>query len=393
MAKTKMLNARKCETIKKPGLHHDGDGLYLQVSKTLSKSWIFRYRINGRERKMGLGSYPVVSLEKAREQLHKNRVLVNQGIDPVGQKIEAPKPMTFRDCALAYINAKQHEWKNPKHRQQWHNTLDQYAYPIIGDKPIKEVTLSDVLKVLSPIWLDKNETASRLRGRLENILNWAKVMKYRTGDNPAAWRGNLDALLSSPAKVQKPQSFRAMPYKDIAAFMAELKLEDSISARALEFLILTAARTKEVIGAQWSEIDDDVWKIPGERMKAGKPHIIPLCGRAQAILNSMPRVNEYIFPGRKNGISNAAMDKQLQVKMDKECTVHGFRSTFRDWAAECTHHSNIVCEMALAHTIRNAAEAAYRRGDLLEKRRKLMDDWESFLYPVSAEVIPIRKKG
>lgn len=401
------LTARKCETIKEPGYYADGQNLYLQVGKTLSKSWLFIYKFQGKKHEVGLGGYPDIPLVLAREAAARWRKVLIEGDNPIEIKraLEAEKQRnrvdnpTFAQCADKFIASHRAGWKNTKHAQQWENTLNQYAFPIIGSKQVKEIDTSLVMRVLEPIWLEKNETASRLRGRIENILDWANVHKYRQGDNPARWRGHLDKLLSSPNKVQRTQHFKALPYREINKLLLALRSNGCVSAMALEFLILTAARTGEVIGSKWSEINlnQNIWIIPAERMKMKKEHRVPLTSRTLEILSNVKQLqeNDYIFPGRtkSGGLSNAAMDKLLQVTLNYNVTVHGFRSTFRDWASEITNFPHELCEMALAHTIKNQAEAAYRRGDMLEKRRVMMEAWLTYIEtkPIQGEVISLRK--
>jgi integrase len=402
------LSAKKIEHLKKVGYHADGDNLYLQVTSSNAKSWIFRFSFDGKRREMGIGPYPEISLEKARESAIELRRLVKAGTDPIEQRkadqaakrAERNNAVTFAYCAKQYIESHRHGWKNPKHAQQWANTLEQYAYPVIGETIIKDVDTALIMRVLQPIWLAKNETAGRLRGRLENILDWAAVQGFRAVENPARWKGHLDNLLASPGKVQKNNHFKALPYAEINTLMLALRANGSVSAKALEFLILTAARTGEIIGAKWDEIDFDnqLWIVPADRMKAGREHRIPLSSRAFDIVREMQalKTNDAIFPGRSKGgfLSNAAMDKLLQQTLGIDATVHGMRSTFRDWASERTAYPHEVCEMALAHTIRNQAEAAYRRGDLIEKRRNLMEDWLKFCEAAadtSGAVIPFKR--
>ena len=384
------LSARKVTTIKMPGYHSDGGGLYLQVSSTLSKSWIFKFVRDKKATEIGLGSLVDVSLEHARDKAADYRKLLKQGINPLAEKrkvernlqLAVAKAMSFADCAEAYIELNRHGWKNPKHAQQWSNTLKQYAYPIFGKLPVAEIDTALVIKCLEPIWTSKNETASRLRGRIETVLDWATVSKYREGENPARWRGHLDKILPKPSKVQNIEHYAALPYAEIAVFMAKLRNQSSVAAKCLEFTILTATRTNESIGATWDEIDlsNKTWTIPGERMKAGRAHRIPLSEQVMLILQDMQqfKVNDFIFPGTKKGLSNMAMLQLLKRMGETGLTVHGFRSSFRDWAAETTSYPNEVVEMALAHTIKNQAEAAYRRGDLMEKRSQLMTDWQVF---------------
>jgi integrase len=374
----------------KPGRFGDGEGLYLQVSRWRTKSWVFRYKRGKRDRQLGLGSTKTLSLADARERAHKARALLLDGIDPIeakaskrtADKLAAAQSTTFKQCAEAFLSAHSDSWKNPKHRDQWKSTMERFVYPRIGDLAVASVDTGLIIKILEPIWNKRTETASRVRGRVERILDWAKVRELRTGDNPARWRGHLDKLLPSRRKVQKVKHHSALPFDEAPKFMGSLRKQTSVSGRALEFTILTAARTGETIGARWPEIDFKraIWTVPGERTKHGRDHRVPLCDRAIKILKDMPREatdkDGFIFPGakEKKGLSNMAM-LELLKDMKPGITVHGFRSTFRDWAAERTPHPNEVVEMALAHVVEDKTEAAYRRGDLFEKRRALMDDW------------------
>ena len=374
------------------GLFADGGGLYLQVTESGAKTWIFRFMLAGRRRDMGLGAVHTVSLADARVEAQRCRQLVRDGIDPIetrkaaklAAKAEKAKAMTFKQCAEAYIRAHEAGWKNAKHAAQWTSTLTTYAFPVMGELPVASVDTGLVMKVIEPIWTTKTETASRVRGRIESILDWATVRHYRAGENPARWKGHLDHLLPTKAKVQKGGHHAALPYDQIADFMAALRKQDGIGARALEFAILTAARTGEVIGAAWDEIDFDkqLWTIPAERMKADKEHRVPLSDPAVAILREMEKVRDgdFVFPGGKaqRPLSNMALLTTLRRMKRTDVTVHGFRSTFRDWAAEQTSVASEVAEMALAHAVGDKVEAAYRRGDLFEKRRRLMDGWAKY---------------
>jgi len=399
------LTARTVETKKAPGYYSDGGNLYLRVTKSLSKTWAFYYKKDGKRTEMGLGSFGNVSLEQAREKAEELRKQIANGIDPISErqrqanevKAQKAKFMTFQQCADAYINAHKAGWKNPKHIQQWQNTLSQYAFPVFGDLDVKAIDTGLITKCLEPIWLTKNETAGRVRGRIESILDWATVHEYREGVNPARWRGHLDKLLAKQSKVQKTEHHKALPYAEIGGFIDQLHRQDGIAAKCLEFTILTAARTGETIGATWDEIDLDakIWTIPAVRMKAEREHRVPLSADALTILNDMAavRLNDYVFPSTKKGLSNMAMLAVLK-RMDRaDITVHGFRSTFRDWAAESTAYPGEVVEMALAHAIKNLTEAAYRRGDLLEKRGRLMEEWARFCNTpkLSGDVVPINK--
>lgn len=373
---------------REPGYYADGAGLWLQVSKTLTRSWIFRYTRGGKTHDIGLGSYLNVSLELARKKAAEMREALGRGDDPMAlrlaAKADAASRMTFSECAEKYIEANRAGWKNPKHADQWTSTLETYAYPTIGKLDVGHIDTPHILKILEPIWTTKNETASRVRGRVERVLAWATTRKLRSGDNPAKWTNHLDTILPPPSKVQKSSHHEALPYKEIGAFMKSVQEQPGIAARALEFTILTVARTNEVIGATWAEIDlaEGVWTIPPERMKAKKEHRIPLSSRALEILRDMEQLREsdFVFPGwkAKTGLSNMAMLKLLQRMGRNDLTVHGFRSTFRDWAGETTSHPREVIEHALAHQLKDKAEAAYARGTLFEKRRALMDDWDAF---------------
>lgn len=388
----KRLSPRRVATETKRGLHADGGGLNLQISNYDTKAWIFRFTLNGRARQMGLGAIHTVSLAEARDEAEQCRKQLRNGVDPIEARkfelsrraIASAKSITFRECALAYINAHKSAWRNAKHELQWSRTLETYVYPTFGDLPVSDIDIGLVIKVLEPIWSTKTETASRTRGRIESILDWATVREYREGENPARWKGTLEKLLPSRAKVRKVKHHSALLYDEIGAFMAELRKRDAISARGLEFLILTATRTGEVMGAEWREINlaERVWVIPAERMKANKEHRTPLSDDAVAVLERMQKakVSSYVFPGGATGhpLSNMAFLQLLKRMGRSGITVHGFRSSFRDWAAERTNYAGEVAEMALAHSVGNRVEAAYRRGDLFEKRRRLMDDWAKF---------------
>lgn len=384
------LSALKVKNQKKPGHYCDGGGLWLQVSGTGSKSWVFRYTRQGKTFELGLGSYLNVSLETAREKATDMRATLGRGDDPKAErwaaKANAASRMTFDQCAEKYIAAHRDGWKNPKHADQWEATLKTYATPIIGSLDVAHIDTPHIVRILEPIWTTKNETASRVRGRIERILAWATTRKLRKGDNPAAWRNHLDTLLPKPSAVQKEKHHEALPYRAINAFMQELREQPGVAPRALEFTILTAARTGEVIGAEWDEIDltNKVWTVPAGRMKAAKEHRIPLSARAVEILKGMQAADDgckFAFPGWSGdkGLSNMAMLKLLKGMGRTDLTVHGFRSTFRDWAGEQTHHAREVIEHALAHQLKDKAEAAYQRGTLFDKRRALMDDWATYI--------------
>jgi len=385
------LSHRKVATATE-GKYEDGGGLRLVVSATGAKKWVFRFTINGKRREMGLGPYPTVSLENARQVALECRQKVYAGQDPIESKNKSVRQTpTFKECASAFIEANKHAWSNNKHISQWTNTLNTYAYPVIGTKLVSLITVEDVLKVLEPIWYDKNETAKRVQTRIAKILDYAAARKYREPTNPARWQGHLDTILPKPTSIQKRRNHPAMPYKDIAAFWKQLSSMDSTSSKALRFLILTATRTSEVLNATWDEIslEDKIWVIPAERMKAKKEHRVPLSKQAIHLLAELPRFAgcNYLFPGAKENspLSNMSlitiMRKPGYHKGSElgDYVPHGFRSTFRDWAGEVSNYPRDVAEMALAHTIDNKVEAAYRRGDLLAKRADLMQDWAEFV--------------
>jgi integrase len=390
---------------KRPGMYSDGGNLYLQVENESARSWVFRYA----GRYMGLGSAFIVSLQETRELAHEYRKLRRQGVDPLEarraeqarQRLDAAKAITFKQCAEAYINSHRAGWRDVKHIQQWQNTIATYAEPIIGALPVQAVDTALVCKVLEPLWTTRPETASRLRGRIESILDWAKVRGYREGENPARWRGHLDKIFPARSRLRKTQHHAALPYAEVPAFIAELRKREGTAARALEFAIYAAARSGEVLGARWSEFDFDnvdgpLWIVPAERMKARKEHRVPLAPHALQIAKDMARSRsgEFVFPNAPSGrsLSPRALWKVLSRMGVANATPHGFRSSFRDWAAERTNYPNHVVEMALAHAIGDRVEAAYRRGDLLEKRKRLMNEWARFCNtPIATgAVIPLR---
>jgi integrase len=386
------LSALNVSRAKEKGMLADGGGLYLQVGPTGSKSWIYRYMLNGRAREMGLGPLHTISLAEARKKAAECRKLKLEGIDPIeaqhakrdAERRAAASSLTFKVCAERYIAAHRAGWRNAKHAAQWSSSLETYAYPVIGDLPVQSVEVGHVMKILEPIWATKTETASRVRGRIEAVLDWAAARGHRRGENPARWRGHLSELLPARSKVQKIKHHAALPYAEIGALVDMVRQQSGVAASALEFLILTATRTSETVEARWNEFDlkSAVWTIPAERMKAGKEHRVPLSGPALALLQRMTEVRhgDYVFPGGKAGrpLSNMALLNLLQRMECSDLTVHGFRSTFRDWAAERTNYPREVAEMALAHTVKDKVEAAYRRGDLFEKRGRLMSDWAAF---------------
>jgi integrase len=383
------LNALTIKAENRKGMYADGGGLYLQVSSFDTKSWIYRFTRNKRTRDMGLGGFPEVSLSEAREEAQNCRKLVRSGLDPIEvrrserQAIQAVavKTMTFKQCADKYIAAHSKGWKNVKHARQWTSTLESYVYPVIGNLSVADVDIGLVLKILEPIWSEKSETASRVRGRIESVLDWATARKYREGENPARWKGNLDKILPARSKVQQVKHHAALPYDEMGDFMAVLRDQEGIAAMGLELLVLTAARTGEIIKARWSEFDLDAatWIIPTDRMKAGKEHRVPLSEPALDVLRRLKEVaqNDYVLPGQRSNshLSNMAFLQLLKRMGRNDLTAHGFRSTFKDWATERTNYPNEVSEMALAHSVGNKVEAAYRRGDLYEKRVRIMRDW------------------
>lgn len=390
----KLSNALTPMAVKnaKPGRHADGGGLHLLVKETGARSWVYRFMLNGRSRDIGLGAaagLDAISLSAARDLASALRLRVKAGVDPLEERDrEAAEAIasaqaaqiagiTFKAVAEVYIGANEGSWRNDKHRQQWRNTLSTYVYPVMGELPVASIGTAHVLKILEPIWRDKPETASRVRGRIETVLDAAKAREYREGENPARWRGHLSQILPARKRLSRGHH-KALAYERISDFVALLRKRDATAALALEFAILTAARTGEVLGATWGEVDlgKAIWTIPAARMKAGKEHRVPLSPRAIEILETAKLLgSDWLFCGEKKGkLSGMAMSMLLR-RVGTDVTVHGFRSAFRDWAAESTGYAHEICEMALAHTISNKAEAAYRRGDLFEKRRRLMADW------------------
>ena len=370
----------------KVGHYSDGGGLYLQVGPTGAKSWIFRFMLKGRARNMGLGALHTISLAEARQAALECRKTCLEGKDPIEERKarlgspEGSGQPTFMSCAESYIAAHEASWRNPKHVEQWRSTLQTYAAPVFGRKPIDTIDLGLVMQVLEPIWSVKTETASRIRGRIEAVLDWATVRGFRSGENPARWRGHLEALLPKRSRVQRVQHHSALPYHEVPAFMKLLAAQPGVGAKALQFLILTAARTGEVIGARWSEIDLErrIWTIPGERMKAGKEHRVPLVDGAMRLLGPRPDNDGLpLFSSSSSNkpLSNMALLAVLKRMERTDITAHGFRSSFRDWVAEQTEFPHELAEMALAHTVSNKVEAAYRRGDMFERRVKLMEQW------------------
>lgn len=400
---TGRLTALKVEKTKEAGMYADGGGLYLRVTPEGTKNWVLRYMLDRRARWMGLGPLALYSLAEARARALDARRKRHDGIDPIEARraerarlrLDAAKAITFRQCAESHVAAHRAAWRNKKHAAQWSATLATYAYPVIGNLPVQAVDTALVLKVLEPIWTSKPETANRLRGRLESILDSAKVRRYRDGENPARWRGHLDKLLPARSKVRATEHHAALPYKELSGFLAELSAQDGVAARALEFLILTASRSGEVIGARWTEVDflDKTWTVPLARMKAHREHRVPLSPRALTILEEMQTLRQhdsdetFIFPGRKKGaaLSNMAFLMMLRRMGRDELTAHGFRATFKTWASERTSFQNEIIEASLAHATGNKVEQAYMRGDLFEKRRRLIAQWAAFATTAPAQ--------
>src|SRR5262249_14158815 len=381
----------------KPDMYADGGGLYLEISPStaadglgVNRSWIFRYTRDGVAHDMGLGSLNTFSLAEARERARKCRQLLVDGIDPLEHRraergvkaAEAAKAKTFRECAEQYMREYDSKWTSEKHRLQWRTSLEQYAYPVLGDLPVSMIDTAHVLAVIKPLWARAQETAKRTRGRSEDILGWAALHGYRSADNPARWKQHLEHAL--PQAPKNGNHHAALPYKDAPVFMAALRADSGMTSKVLQFILLTAARAGEATGALWSEIDLEArtWTIPKARMKGKVPHVVPLSAAAVAVLQQMHKIrqSDYVFPGTKQGrpLHVNPLCRHAQRIAGSKITVHGLRSTFKDWATECTNFPNEVSEMALAHAIPSAVEAAYRRGDLFEKRRRLMDAWSEF---------------
>lgn len=421
--KVNRLSPMGVQKLKAPGYFADGAGLYLQVSPSLTKSWIYRYTLNGRSREMGLGPLQTLGLAEARKRAAECRLLVLDGFDPIDarkiakqkKQLEDARSMTFAECAKKYIDSHRDRWKNPKHASQWENTLATYVNPVFGSLPVQDVDTTLVLRVLEPLWREKTETGSRVRGRIESVLSWATSRGLRVGENPARWRGHIETQFPKRSEVSEVRHQPALPYEQIGAFVAELRRREGVAALALEFGILTAVRSGEVRGAVWDEIDTSaaIWTIPAARMKMKAGHTVPLSPRAIEIIEQMKQVKngDYVFPaaGGKKPLSDATLaavikrmngdaepPKWRDPKQNNAPVVpHGFRSTFRDWAGESTNFPREIAEKALAHAIGSKVESAYLRGDLFEKRRQLMNAWERFCNQPKqpAEVLPIRRIG
>ncbi len=386
------------KSAKSPGFLPDGGGLYLQVINSNSKSWIFRFQRNGKRHDMGLGSAQTVTLANARLAAAEQRALLDAGIDPIenrrNQEADRAKQVaqkrTFMDCAYEYIESHKPAWRNTKHAAQWKSTLEKFVKPVFDEVAISAVDVELVMRALSPHWSSKPETMVRVRGRIENIIDWAKALGFRTGENPARWRGHLENLLPKPSKIRRVVHFRSLPHQDLPDFVATLSDRSGISALALQFTILTAARTSEATGARWSEINSDAkyWTIPENRIKMEREHVVPLTTNSWKILEEMKNLRPtnstdgYIFPGQRRGkpLSNMAMLTLLKRMERSDITVHGFRSTFRNWVAERTDYPREIAEKALAHAVNDKVEAAYLRTDYFEKRRNLMNDWDHFCF-------------
>jgi integrase len=388
MAVRRRLTARRVETAP-PGKHGDGDGLELHVKAAGSRSWVLRYQIAGRRREAGLGRWPDVSLQRAREKAAQLRTQLGDGLDPLDAR-ERRKVLTFRQAAEDLIEAKRPGWKNKKHAAQWGATLATYACPMIGDRDVRGIETADVLAVLRPVWSVKPETASRLRQRVEAVLDYSAALKARSGDNPARWRGHLNKLLPAPSKVRAVEHHAALDWREAPGFWRALAEREGTSARALAFTILTAARSGEVRGMTWSEVDvgSAVWTVPASRMKGAKEHRIPLVPAALALLGEPGEAGELIFAGAKPGrpMTDVSLAAVLRRMGRGDLTIHGLRSSFRDWAGETTNHPREVVEAALAHRLKDKVEASYARGDLFTKRLALMTDWSTFLEAEPASV-------
>lgn len=422
------LKPLEVSRLKAPGRHRVSEGLYLQVRNAESRSWLLRYTVDGKAREMGLGAFPQVSLATASAEARRYREALALGRDPLAERaaekqardqeaqareLSRLRSKTFKECAEAYVDSQKAGWRNAKHRQQWSNTLRDYAFPKLGSLPVSAVDTGLVMQVLQPLWETRTETATRLRGRIEAILDWSGVQGFRSGENPAVWRGHLEHLLPNPGKVARVVHHPAMPYSVVAAFLEGLKDVPGASALALRFIVLTACRSGEARGATWGEVDlkAKVWTVPATRMKAAREHKVPLSPQALAVLeeaaehfpapkDAKARAATFIFPSRAaTALSDMALSMLMRRQKQGEYTVHGFRSTFRDWAAEQTAYPRAVVETALAHGNPDRVEAAYLRSDFIEKRTRLMAEWGTYATTPAAtdddrnKVVLIRKRG
>ena len=389
MVQRRALTASQVASLRNEGVHWIAPSLYLQIRPQGTRSWLFRYTRNGENQWMGLGALADKPLNEARDEAAMLRIAVRRGSDPLAEKQQTratarPKKSvpTFAECAEQYIESHRAGWKNEKHIAQWESTIRTYANPVLGKMQVDEITVEDVMKVVQPIWVEKPETASRLRGRIEKVLGWATAMKYRSGDNPAAWKGALSHLLPAISKIQTIEHHKAVPYDQVPLVMRDLRRNESMSAKALVFTILTTARTGETIGSKWDEFDFglDLWVVPPARMKAGREHRVPLSTPAVALLTELPRTSNYVFTGPKGTkqLSNMAMLQLLRGLRGQGETIHGFRSAFSTWAREKTDYPREIVEACLAHASGDAVELAYRRTDFLDKRRQLMESWAQF---------------
>ena len=387
------LSPLSISRLKDPGLWAVGgvSGLYLHVNARGARSWILRVVVGDKRRDMGLGGYPDIGVADARQKAREARLKIEQGVDPILLRKQAKSELmalqatdkTFEQAAGEYIKIHADSWSNDKHRKQWESTLAAYAFPVVGKLSLRHIRQEHILKILEPIWTTKTETATRVRGRMESILDWAKVKGLRSGENPAAWKGHLDHMLPAPTRLKKIEHLTAVPVREMPGFMVKLRQAAGIAAQALEFLILTAARSGEVRGITWEEVslDDALWIVPAERMKMKKEHRVPLSNRAVDILKSQPRIdgNPLVFPApRGSQMSDATMSAVLK-RMNVDATVHGFRSSFRDWCGDYTNYPRDLAEQCLAHGADDPVEAAYRRGDALERRREIMNEWSKFI--------------
>jgi integrase len=404
------LTVKKVERLRKPGRYADGGNLYLQIINPANRSWVFRYERGGRERAMGLGPAHTLTLAEAREKARAQRKLLLDGVDPLDHRkaqhaalaAARAKTLTFAEATQRYFDQHERKWGNRKHRAQFMATLQTYAFPALGNLPVAEIDTPAVLRAIEPHWLTKTETMSRVRGRIESVLDWCTVRDYRGGDNPARWKGHLAEVLPARSQVARIEHHPALDYRELPAFMAELRERGGVAPRALEFTILTAARTGEVTGARWGEIDLDAkaWVIPPGRMKGGREHRVPLSAAAAALLRALPTEtdNPFVFVGARpgSGLSSPAMAQVLLRMRRTDISVHGFRSTFRDWCAEQTNFSREVAEMALAHRVADKTERAYQRGDLLKKRFALAEAWSRYCAaPPTADgvvVVPLARR-